>query len=116
MSDQIELSTLIKRLRHEIETAWLEGQHSAVGFEVGPVEVEVNTQLQKDGNAEFGVRFLVVSVGGGGKLSTTDTQRIKLILTPRDRRDPTQPLRIAGTVEDDEEVPRAQGSDVASSK
>jgi hypothetical protein len=105
MSEGIELSTLIKRLRHEIEISWWEGQNSAVAFEVGPVEVEVNTQLQKDGKAEFGVRFYVVSAGAGGAVSSTDTQRIRLTLTPRDRRDPTRPLRIAGKVKDNEEVP-----------
>jgi Trypsin-co-occurring domain 2 len=111
MGDEIELSTLIKRLRHEIETTWWEGQTSAIVFEVGSVEVEVNTQLQKDGKAEFGVKFLVVSAGGGGGLSTTDTQRIKLTLTPRDRRDPTQPLRIAGELKKGEGVPKSGGSD-----
>ena len=111
MGDDLELSTVIKRLRHEIETAWREGQESAIAFEVGPVEIEVNTQLQKDGKAEFGVKFLVVSAGGGGGLSTTDTQRIKLTLTPRDRRDPTQPLRIAGTLKAGEGVPGIGVSD-----
>ena len=111
MGDEIELSTLIKRLRHEIETAWREGQTSAVAFEVGPVEVEVNTQVQKDGKAEFGVKVLVVTVGGGAGLSTTDTQRIKLTLTPRDRRDPTQPLRISGKLKAGEEVPESEGSE-----
>ena len=116
MGDEIELSTLIKRLRHEIETAWWEGRQSTIAFEVGPVEVEVNTQLEKDAKAEFGVKFLVVNAGGGGGLSTTDTQRIKLTLIPRDRRDPTKPLRIAGKLKEGEEVPKVGGSDDESPK
>src|SRR5262245_12302640 len=103
MSDRLELSTLIQGLRAELARSWQEGERSAIGFEVGPVDVEVTVQAERSADVRAGIRFWVAEAGAGGSRTSTDTQRILLTLTPRDKRDPSQPLRIAGTEVTDEE-------------
>ena len=44
--DRIELADVVSSLRSEINRAWSEGQYDAVGFEAGPIEVELTTHVE----------------------------------------------------------------------
>jgi hypothetical protein len=96
MADGIELAAYIQSLRDELVTAWLHGRQSPVGFEVGPVELELSINAERTAEVKGGVRFWVVDVGLGGNVTTQSGQRVKLSLVPRDRTDPCRPLFIRG--------------------
>ena len=46
MADRIELADLVTSLRSEINRAWNQGQYDIVGFEAGPIEVELTTEVE----------------------------------------------------------------------
>jgi len=79
----IELASVIRDLRDELERAIVAGAGEALRFELGPVELEVALAVERSGEAGGKVRFWVVEVGGERGWESTDTQRIKLVLTPR---------------------------------
>ena len=79
----IELSDVIAELRSELDTARQAGAGEELRFELGPVELEVSVALQKDASGGAKVKFWVVELGAEGKVSSTATQRIKLILNPK---------------------------------
>jgi len=108
--DGIDLTNVIQQLRYDIEKTWWEGQQSAVAMEVGPVELEVSVAVEKSGDAKLGVKFYVINASTGAKGSVTDTQRIKIVLTPRDRRSPTGPLLIGATAEQGDDFPTLPGT------
>jgi hypothetical protein len=101
----IDLTTVIQQLRYDIERTWWHGQNSGVAMEVGPIELEVTVQVAKDKKAKLGVKFYVVDASVGGDGSATNTQRIKLTLTPRSKLDPTVPLLIAATADATDDLP-----------
>lgn len=103
VSDRIELAKLIQSLREELATAWHQGQQSSIGFEAGPVELEVTVQAEKTGEVKGGVRFWVVEAGASGALTDAETQRVKLTMIPRDRSDPSKALLIDGEAVPDED-------------
>jgi hypothetical protein len=79
----IELASVIRDLRDELERAIVAGAGEALQFELGPVELEVSLAVEQSGQAGAKVRFWVVEAGGERGRESTDTQRIKLVLTPR---------------------------------
>lgn len=79
----IELASVIRDLRDELERAIVAGVGEALRFELGPVELEVALAVERSGEAGGKIRFWVVEVGGEHRRESADTQRIKLILTPR---------------------------------
>jgi hypothetical protein len=101
----IDLTNVIQQLRYDIETTWWKGQTSGVAMEVGPIELEVTVQVEKSKDAHLGVKFYVVDASAGGDATTTNTQKIKLTLTPRDRRSPTGPLLISATASATDALP-----------
>jgi Trypsin-co-occurring domain 2 len=103
MAEGFELAEYIQRLRDELVTAWLRGRQSPVGFEVGPVELELSINAERTAEAKGGVRFWVVDAGVGGNATAGSAQRVKLSLSPRDRTDPTRPLFIRGAEVQDED-------------
>jgi Trypsin-co-occurring domain 2 len=103
---RIELADVIASLRAEINRAWAIGQYDAVGFEAGPIEVELITEVEVvHAQGKIAARFWVLTVEGEAGRTSRDTQRITFALTPRDRRDPSRPLLIAGTAQQDEHRP-----------
>lgn len=105
MVDRIELADLVRSLPGEINRAWAEGQHDVVGFEAGPIEVELTTEvevLQVQG--KVAAKFWV-EVGAEAGRTATSAQRIMLSMTPGDRRDPTKPLYISGKADPRERPP-----------
>jgi hypothetical protein len=100
MAGRIELADLLMSLRAEINRAWREGQYDVVGFEAGPIEVELTTEIEVvPVQGKVTARFWVLEVGAQAGRTNTSTQRITLSLTPRDRRDPSKPLYISGKPE-----------------
>lgn len=79
----IELASVIKDLRDELEQAIVAGADSALRFELGPIELEVSVALERSAGGSAKVRFLVVDLGTDGKVDATSTQKVKLTLTPR---------------------------------
>jgi hypothetical protein len=79
----IELAAVIRDLRDELERAVVSGGGDVLRFELGPVELEVTVAVERSGQSGGKVRFWVVELGGQGTRDATDTQRIKLVLTPR---------------------------------
>jgi hypothetical protein len=78
----IELADVISELRAELDRARLAAEGSALRFGLGPVELEVTVALDREGKTGGKVRFWVAEVGAEGKIFSTSTQRIKLILNP----------------------------------
>jgi len=106
MGDRIELADLVMSLRSEINRAWSQGQYDVVGFEAGPVEVELTTEVEVvQAAGKVTARFWVLEVGAEAGRTRTATQRITFSLTPRDRRDPSRPLLISGTADPKERRP-----------
>lgn len=79
----IELARVIRDLRTELEAAVVAADGEALLFELGPIELEVSVAIEHSATAGAKVKFLVVQAGADGKLGATDTQRIKLTLTPK---------------------------------
>ena len=79
----IDLATVIGDLREELERAIVAGEGEALRFELGPVELEVSVAVERADGGGGKVRFWVVEASGERRKDTADTQRIKLVLTPR---------------------------------
>jgi hypothetical protein len=79
----IELAELIAQLRAELTAAMAEGAGEHLRFELGPVELELAVQVDKEAKSGGKVRFWVVDAGAEGKLGSSTTQKIKLTLHPQ---------------------------------
>lgn len=105
-TDRIKLSSVISSLRGEINKAWQEGQYDAVGFEAGPIEVELTTEIEVvEIKGKISAKFWVLDAEAESGRTKTSTQRIAFSLTPKDRRDPSKPLLIAGNATTGERRP-----------
>ncbi|MFF8726289.1 trypco2 family protein [Streptomyces sp. NPDC015171] len=78
----IELTTVIKDLREELEQAVTAGVGKALRFELGTIELEVSLALEKKAGTSGKVRFWVVDLGADGSVSSNAVQRVKLSLSP----------------------------------
>lgn len=87
MGTEIELAEFIGHMHDEMDKAQQAGKDKNLQFEVGPIEVELAVQSQKEAHAGGGVRFYLVSVGADGKVADASIQRIKLTLKPSVRAD-----------------------------
>lgn len=79
----IELASVIRDLRAELQQAIAAGQDEELRFELGPIELEVSVAVERSTGAAGKVRFWVVELGGNRAQDANDTQRIKLALNPR---------------------------------
>jgi hypothetical protein len=80
----IGLSDAIAALRAELATAMSAGESERLRFELGPVELEFTVDVHKDGGADGGIRWGVVSFGAQGSAGSADGHRVKLVLQPKD--------------------------------
>jgi hypothetical protein len=97
----MELAEVIRALRDELERAIVAGTGEVLRFELGSVELDVSVAIEAGASAEVKPRFLVVTLGAQGSVERTSTQRIKLILTPREGPAGTTPL-VSGPAGDRE--------------
>ncbi|MGW5343441.1 trypco2 family protein [Streptomyces sp. NPDC004050] len=72
----IELSTVIKELREELELSIAEAQGKKLQFELGAIE------LEKKAGGHGKVKFWVVDLGVDGSVRSDAVQRVKLSLQP----------------------------------
>jgi hypothetical protein len=86
MSDQpkIPLAEAIRALREELAQAVREGQDEEVRFQVGPVDLEFQVEISKEASGQAGVAFWLITVGGGGRRSSTRAHTVKINLQPVD--------------------------------
>ena len=78
----IPLADAISELRKQINIAMSQAQDEELKFRLGTVELELEVGLEKSGEANAEVKAWVLSMGASGKLSNTQTHRIKLVLEP----------------------------------
>lgn len=78
----IELASVIRDLRGELERAIVAGTGETLRFELGPIELEVSVAVERSGGVNGTVSFKVVEFGADRGTDSTGTQRIKLVLTP----------------------------------
>jgi hypothetical protein len=78
----IELASVIRDLRDELEQAITSAEGETLRFELGPIELELSVALERTGHAGAKVRFWVVESGVDAAEGTVSTQRINLTLQP----------------------------------
>ena len=101
VSNKIELADLVASLRTEVDRAWTEGADSKIAFEAGPIQVELTTEIEVVAvHGKVSAKFWVLGVEAGMDRSRTNTQKVTLSITPRDRHDPIKPLLISGVAPD----------------
>jgi Trypsin-co-occurring domain 2 len=76
----IELAALLSSLRSEIDRARLDSAGKDVRFRVDAIDLELQVAVEKTAEADAGVRFWVVSMGGKGAAKSTETHVIKMKL------------------------------------
>lgn len=79
----IELAAMIRDLREELERAVVAGAGEALQFQLGEIELEMAIAVERSGEVAGKVRFWVVDLGGHAGVDASNTQRLKLSLTPR---------------------------------
>lgn len=79
----IELASVIRDLRDELERAAVAGEGAALRFELGTIELELELVVERSAEGGGRVRFWVLELGGSQSREATSTQRVKLLLTPR---------------------------------
>lgn len=97
----IELASVIKDLREELEQAIVAAEGAALRFELGSIELELSVALERSGQAGAKVRFWVAESGANAGVATTSTQRITLALQPTMAGANTPPF-ISGLADADE--------------
>ncbi|MEU3509028.1 trypco2 family protein [Streptomyces longwoodensis] len=76
----IELATLLAALRSEISRARLDAAGEEVRFRINAIDLELQVAVEKSAEANAGVRFWVVSLGGKGSVKSAETHTIKISL------------------------------------
>ena len=84
-TSNVPLSAAISEVRRELARAIEEGADSPVAFRAGPVELEFCVEFATTAGGEAGVQVWVVSVGGRAERTSTETNRLKVTLTPVNR-------------------------------
>ena len=102
MSGTVELAAVIGQLREELTKAARAGEGEEFQFEVGPIELELTVAVTKEAGANAKVRFWVLEMGADAKLTSADTQRLKLTLDLRRAGDPGRRPAISGPAVDGE--------------
>jgi hypothetical protein len=95
----IELASVIRDLREELERAIAAGRDEQLRFELGPIELEVAVVVKQSNGNNGKVSFWVVGAGGDRTNESATTQRIKLTLTPRLGAGTENPLVSGSAVE-----------------
>lgn len=80
---ELGLAEAIDAVRSQLRRAQDLGHGSDVRFSVGSVDVELAVEVAKTAGGEVSVKVLgLLSLGGGGELSTAQTHRVKVSLSP----------------------------------
>jgi Trypsin-co-occurring domain 2 len=87
----VELASVVRQLRAELNEALADAQGERLRFELGPVQMALSVTVGREGGARAQVRFWVVDADADAKLSRASVQEIKLVLTPVDTQAPPGP-------------------------
>lgn len=87
----VELASVVRQLRVELNEALADAEGERLRFELGPVQVTLSVTVGREGGAGAKVRFWVVEAGADAKLSREAVQDIRLVLTPIDTQAPPSP-------------------------
>ncbi|MGW3950817.1 trypco2 family protein [Streptomyces sp. NPDC004752] len=92
----IELASVIRDLREELQQAIVAAEGETLRFELGTMELELSVALERTGHAGAKVRFWVVESGADATMNTTSTQLVKLTLQPTLQGSPDRPALVSG--------------------
>jgi hypothetical protein len=84
----LELASVVRQLRAELNEAMAEAEGERLRFELGPVELSLTVTVGRDTTPGARIRFWVIDAGADAKISREAVQDIKLVLTPRDMKAP----------------------------
>jgi hypothetical protein len=87
----LELASVVRQLRAELNEAMAEGDDQRLRFELGPVELSLTVTVSREATPGAKIRFWVVEAGAEARVSRDAAQVIKLVLTPRDMKVPLGP-------------------------
>jgi len=87
----VELASVVRQLRVELNEALADAQGERLRFELGPVEVSLSVTVGREGGAGAKVRLWVIEAGADARVSREAVQEIKLVLTPVDTQAPAGP-------------------------
>ena len=79
----VELASVIRQLRAELNEALADAEGERLRFELGPVEMSLTVTVGREATPGAKIRFWVIEAGADAKLSREAVQEIKLVLTPR---------------------------------
>jgi hypothetical protein len=88
------LGELIMQLRRELDAAQRDDPDHPIRFGVGPIGLETTLEVTRARKGNVGLVLRVLSLGGEKSSGDTATTRVKLVLTPSDRRAPGGDLRV----------------------
>ena len=80
----VELASVVRQLRAELNEALAGAQGERLRFELGPVQVSLSVTLGRDATPG-------IEAGAEAKVSRESVQEIKLVLTPIDTQAPVGP-------------------------
>jgi hypothetical protein len=87
----LELASVVRQLRAELNEAMGEGEGERLRFELGPVELNVTVTVGREAKPGAKIRFWVIEAGAETTISKEAVQDIKLVLTPYDMDAPPGP-------------------------
>ncbi|MEV1008196.1 trypco2 family protein [Streptomyces sp. NPDC049881] len=77
----IELADLLASLRSEIGRARLDAEGADVRFRIDSIDLELQVAVERTAEADAGVRFWVVSLGGKGAAKSAETHVVRIGLS-----------------------------------
>ena len=80
----LELASVIRQLRAELNEAMDEAEGERLRFELGPVELSLTVTVGREATPGAKIRFWVIEAGADAKISREAVQDIKLVLSPLD--------------------------------
>jgi hypothetical protein len=87
----VELASVIRQLRAELNEALADAEGERLRFQLGPVEMSLTVTVGREAAPGAKIRFWVIEAGADAKLSREAVQEIKLVLTPVDMQAPVGP-------------------------
>jgi hypothetical protein len=87
----LELASVLRQLRAELNEAMDEAEGERLRFELGPVELSLHVTVGREATPGAKIHFWVIEAGADAKISRESAQDIRLVLTPRDMRAPLGP-------------------------
>lgn len=80
---EIGLVEFVRAVREQLIESAQDGAESALRFEVGPVELELEVRTSRDYSVDGGIRVWVVSAGGKATDQSSTSHRLKITLDPK---------------------------------